>query len=203
MANHSGRAYALCALSPIKNGYLDSRSHAERVRERLQAWALDEASPFAKVPQTYLARLFVLDQVFFEGAPAQLDRLESGYLVLASYFHGDRDAYLRGMWNAIGPDIQQVFGHCVAFDGVIDAVSFAGYVGKCQVTTSLFFMGSTDDPLDEQLKSLYLKQELARFAAEHQGADPAALQKAFSAFLARVQPENPAGPSWRPGQPSL
>ncbi len=203
MANQSDRAYALCALSPIKNGYLESRSYAEQVRERLQAWALDEQSPFAKVPQTYLARLFVLDQVFFEGSPTRLDYLQSSYLVLASYFHGDRDTYLRGMWDAIRPDIQQVFGHCVAFDGVLDAASFAAYIGKCQITTSLFFMGSTDDPLEEQLKSLYLKQELARFAAEHQGVEPAALQNAFSAFIARVQPENLAAPSWRPGQTSL
>jgi hypothetical protein len=202
MANEFGKAYALCALSPIKNGYTESCSYAETIRERLQSWPLDERSPFAKVPETYLARMFVLDQVFFEGSPATLDYLASSYLVLASYFHGDRDAYLRGMWTAIRPEIEQVFGYCVAFT-VTDAASFAAYIGKCQLTTSLFFMGSTDDSLEEQLKSLYLKQEFARFAAEHQGADPAALQQAFSAFVARVEPENLAGPSWRPGQTSL
>lgn len=203
MANEFGKAYALCALSPIKNGYTESCSYAETIRERLQSWSLDERSPFAKVPETYLARMFVLDQVFFEGSPATLDYLASSYLVLGSYFHGDRDAYLRGMWTAIRPEIEQVFGYCVAFDTVTDAASFAAYIGKCQLTTSLFFMGSTDDSLEEQLKSLYLKQELAHFVAEHQGADPAALQQAFSAFVARVEPENLAGPSWRPGQTSL
>ncbi len=203
MANESGKAYALCALSPIKNGYTESRSYAEAIRERLQSWPLDDRSPFAKVLETYLARMFVLDQVFFEGSPARLDYLASSYLVLASYFHGDRDAYLRGMWTAIRPEIEQVFGYCVAFDTVTDAASFAAYIVKCQITTSLFFMGSTDDPLAEQLKSLYLKQEFARFAAEHQGADPATLQQAFSAFVARVEPENLAAPTWKPGQNRL
>ncbi len=203
MANEFGRAYALCALSPIKNGYSESRSLAEQVRERLQAWPRDAGSPFAKVPETYLARLFVLDQVFFEGAPTEIDYLASSYLVLASYFHGDRDTYLRGMWSAIRPDIEEAYGHCVAFEAVADAASFAAYIGKCQLKTSLFFMGSTDDPLAEQLKALYLKQEFARFAAEHQGAAPAELQQAFSAFIARVAPEDLAAPSWRPGQTSV
>jgi hypothetical protein len=58
--------------------------------------------------------------------------------------------------------------------------------------------------LSEQLKALYLKQELANFALEHQGVkDPVALQRAFKDFLARVQPDNLAGPTWRPGASSL
>lgn len=203
MANQSGRAYALCVLSPIKNAYIGSGSHADRVRQKLEAWPLEEQSPLARVPGTYLARLFVLDQVFFEGAPAKLDYLQSGYLVFAPYFHGDRDVYLEGMWEASRAEVQDIWQHCVGFDAVTDARGFIAYIAKCQLTTSLFFMGSNDEPVEEQLKALYLKQEFARFAAEHQGADPASLQRAFAAFIERVRPLDLGQPTWRPGQASL
>jgi hypothetical protein len=203
MANQSGRAYALCALSPIKNGYLKSESHAEAVREKLLAWPLDESSPLARVPGTYLARLFVLDQVFFEGSPAKLDYLQSAYLVFAPYFHGDRDAYLKGVWDAIPAEVEDIWMHCVGFDGVGDAEGFRSYIAKCQLDTSLFFMGSTDDPVEEQLKSLYVKQEFSRFAAQHQGADAVSLQRAFADLIERVRLEDLTGPTWRPGQASL
>jgi len=50
-------------------------------------------------------------------------------------------------------------------------------------------------PLVEQLKALFLKQELSRFACEHQGKDAASVQSAFRAFVERVQidPTSAAG----------
>jgi hypothetical protein len=47
---------------------------------------------------------------------------------------------------------------------------------KCQLTASLFFVGSNDESLDEQLKALYLKQECAEFAVENQGLKAAGLR---------------------------
>ena len=54
-----------------------------------------------------------------------------------------------------------------------------------------------------QLKSLYLKQELAKFAAANQGKSAADLQAAFKEFVARVQPANLARPTWKAGRLSL
>jgi hypothetical protein len=54
-----------------------------------------------------------------------------------------------------------------------------------------------------------LKQELGKFAQVNQrhadGAskDAAQLQRAFKEFVARTQPFNLAGPTWRPGASSL
>ncbi len=83
---------------------------------------------------------------------------------------------------------------CVGFSEVRDARSFTSYLKKCQVKTTFFFNGSTDEPLAEQLKSLYLKQEFSKFAYAHQGLPAAELQAAFTAFIARVEPENLARP---------
>ena len=66
MANTSGNAYALTVLAPIQNGCIGEISYAEVIRNRLQDLPLHEDSPLAKVPNTYLARLFILDDVFYE-----------------------------------------------------------------------------------------------------------------------------------------
>jgi hypothetical protein len=224
MANTSGNAYALTILSPIRRGHVGECAHADLVRDRLQEWNVRPNSPMTAVPQTYLCRYFVLDDVYTESLPGtdlfgtisdiasvfsdqarrdalpKEDHLQSKYLVFSCNFHGDLDAYLRGMWNAMSDDIRQVWEFCYAFEHVRDADSFIAYMKKCQLTASLFFVGSNDDPLDEQLKALYLKQELAKFVLRTQGMPAAQLQQQYKAFIAHVQPANLAGPSWKPGQ---
>lgn len=211
MSNASGNAYALTILSPIKNGHFGETAYSDEVRYRLQCWGLDENSPMTKVPQTYLCRYFVLDDVYYESLPGwdsfselpHEDHLKSKYLVFCCNLHGDVDAYLRGMWAAISSDIKHIWEFCYGFQHVKDADSFVAYMKKCQLTASLFFMGSTDDALDEQLKALYLKQEFSKFAVEHQGLPAAELQHAYQAFIERVAPAELAGPTWKPGQSSV
>ena len=229
MANISGNAYALTVLSPIKNGCIGEISYADEVQGRLQSLGVCEDSPLAKVPQTYLARFFILDDVFHESSPGcgpfcnlldilsifkdrfrllalpREDHLKSRYLVFSSNFHGGLDTYLRGMWSAISADVKRIWEHCVAFDRVQDAEGFITYIKRCQLTANLFFVGSTDDSLEEQLKALYLKQQFAKFAVSHQAIShqelgAAKVQEAFRAFIERVQPNHLAAPTWRPGQ---
>jgi hypothetical protein len=202
--NQNGNAYGLTVLCPLKNDSENDQSYAALVRDRLRKLPLDEKSPLAAVPNTYLCRMFVLDDVFYEGDPAGEDHLKSKYLVLVVELHGDRDAWLRAMWNHAHECIEPIWKYCIAFKGVNSADEWVDYIKRCQVDTTFYFMGSTDKPLSEQLKALYLKQELANFALEHQGVkDAVALQRAFKDFLARVQPDNLAGPTWRPGASSL
>lgn len=229
--NNSGNATALTVLCPIINRVVDGQSSADITRERCLRLPIHEKSPLAKVPNTYLARLFVLDNVFYESLPGsdsifnfseitsifsdkaridavpQKDQLKSKYLVFSSNFHGDLDAYLRGMWdnwsyddNGQQRDVKYIWENCVAFEGVSDSSSFISYMKRCQLNSALFFNGSTDDSLQEQLKALYLKQEFSKFAAAHQGKSAADLQQAFKAFIEQVQPSNLSGPSWVPGQ---
>jgi hypothetical protein len=57
--------------------------------------------------------------------------------------------------------------------------------------------------LAEQLKALYVKQELSKFAHANQGKNALALQRAFEEFLTAVAPTNLASPTWRPGASAL
>ena len=224
-SNISGNAYALTILSPIKDGFTEEEvAYADVVRDCLQRWNEEPNSPMALVPQTYLCRYFVLDDVYTESYPGagaidtvvdwlpfmpdslrrsalpNEDHLKSRYLVFSCNFHcgpkGDLDGYLRGMWNAISKRIKEVWGYCYGFDEVDDAEQFIAYMKKCQLTATLFFVGSNDDPLEEQLKALYLKQEFAKFAVENQGLDAATLKANFQAFIQRVAPSNLTAPTW-------
>ena len=212
MSNQSGNAYGLTALIPIKNGSLNNQSYASLARQVLQQWpssersrVVDELSPMAKVPNTYLCRFYILNDVFYEGSPAKEEHLKSKYLVFSSNFHGSLETYLQGMWNYAQDEIQKLLCHCVAFERVKNANDFVDYIKGCQVDNALFFNGSTDDSLAEQLKSLYLKQAFSHFVFNHQtrvqqGSESAAdLQKAFQNFVAFTQPSNLQEPTWSPG----
>jgi hypothetical protein len=206
MANTSGNAYALTLLCPIRHGKpknvpagMDGQTCADIIRYLLQQLTLNENSPMARVPNTYLSRLWVLDDVPFQGRPAVLEHLQSNYLVFSSNFHGGLDDYLTGMWNNVQAEIQAILQHCVGFPDRPTLSTYIEYIKKCQVTTTFFFNGSSDEPLQVQLKSLYLKQELSAFAFANQGKSAEELQAAFRAFVARTQPDNLERPTWKAG----
>ena len=127
MANTSGKAYALTMLCPILPGVpagTGGQSHTAILRNLLQTVRVNEQSPMAKVPNTYLCRFWVLNDVPYQGNPAYLEHLKSDYLVFSSNFHGDLDTYLRGMWDALKDDVLAILAHCVANETVRDAASF-------------------------------------------------------------------------------
>ena len=198
MPNKRDDAYALTTLCPLLPSEGRPESPTVIVRELLNATEAGEASPMAKVPNTYMCRFAVLSDVFYEGKPAELDHLKSDYLVFVCDLHGDLETYLRGMWVHAKDFVEELWGHCVGFKGVNDARAFVSYIRRCQVETTFYFNGSNDDPLEDQLKALFLKQELSRFAYEHQGLPHDKLQEAFKKFIAKVRPSDPQ-PSWAPG----
>jgi hypothetical protein len=228
-SNISGSAYALTIMSPIKDGYTrDEIAYADLIRDLLQGWNAEENSPMALVPQTYLCRYFVLDDVYTESLPGnsildnlsdilpivptsvrrnalpKQDHLKSRYLVFSSNFHcgpnGDLDGYLCGMWDAISNRIKEIWGYCYGFEQVNSAATFIAYMKKCQLPAALFFVGSNDDPLEEQLKALYLKQEFAKFAVDNQGLDVKTLRANFQAFIQHAAPTNLTAPTWSAGK---
>jgi hypothetical protein len=204
MPNESERAYGLTTLCPLRDDGAYEESFAAIVRARLRDLPLDEQSPWARVPNVYLCRLFVLDEVTYQGSPARSDRLKSKYLAFVCDFHGTLDPFLRGVWENASDVVSSIWEFCLGFKGNVNgAASFARYIKKCQVTTTFYFNGSTDEPLAEQLKALYLKQEFGKFAEANQGKGAAELQRAFAQFVERVEPANLAGPTWRAGASSL
>lgn len=202
MANVMDNAYGLTALCPIVNGFEAGRAYGDCVRDELLLIPTGAASPFASVPQLYMCRFYVLDDVYDQGYPANQEHLQSRYLVFCANLHGDLDAFLRSMWRAAEPTVLRLFKRCVAFGDVRDEGAFAAYMARCQVNNALFFNGSNGEPREEQLKALYLKQELTRFAFEHYGKPAAEVQRLFGEFVTRTRPRDVNGPTWQAGKES-
>lgn len=221
--NKSGNAYALTMLCPIKPGLEGNRIYADLIRDRLESWNLGAMSPLAKVPNTYLCRFFVLDDLYTESLPGasfwdtlsdirilpsnqerlaalpHTDHLQSRYLVFSSNLHGDLDTYLSGMWQSMEGEIKSIWQYCYGFETVNDASSFVAYAHKCCMDASLFFMGSNDDSLADQLKALYVKQQFSKFAQATQDLPAAQLKQAYTEFMQRIKPRDISHPTWKPG----
>lgn len=214
MPNTNGNAYGLTTLCPIKHGGKQGQTFTAQLRRHLDDLPTDERSPLAQVPQTYLSRMFILDRLPYQGldlfklwpqpiTPKQ-DALQSNYLVYTSNFHGtDLDLYLRGFWKHAEAFARKTWQSCVGFEEVNDADDFIAYIKRCQVKTTFYFNGSNDEPLEKQLKGLYLKQELSNFAFTNQNLTPGQLQAAFKDFVEKTRPLDVQGPSFRPGASAI
>jgi hypothetical protein len=213
MANTSGQAFALTTLCPIINGDSSSKSlsavndresHDKEIQRLLQSLPVNEDSLFANTDNTYFARLFILNDVFFQqGNDVKRDHLKSKYLCFNSNFYGKLEPYLTSMWNNNEDLVREIWQHCIAFDQVDNADDFIAYIQSCQVETTLFFNGSNDKSLAEQLKALYVKQMFSEFVLTQQGKSGSEIKQAYKYFLQRVQLNNLGSPSWKPGQANI
>jgi hypothetical protein len=59
-----------------------------------------------------------------------------------------RDSYLAELWSTMGAELRALFGFCQGFEAMVtDAVSFAAYIARCQLETTMSFNDYYVDPL--------------------------------------------------------
>jgi len=191
MASQSGQVYGLTALSPILEEDSIDVCHATALRWYLSSLPRDDKSPFARISSTHLARLVILDDVVFVGAPACEEHLKSRYLVFETNFDGDLDTYLMRMARETPEFVDSVWKHCVGYPGVANPIDFAAYMKKCQIETTFFFADVNNRTVQQNLKALQVQAGLAHFIEKHQGKSPGEIQTAFGNFLKEMH-ESPA-----------
>ena len=190
MANKNGSTYGLTILSPIKGGHDRNECPVDILRDYLRALPKGSKSPFCRVQSTHLARFSIIDDVFYEGTSAREDHLKSNYLWLNSNFDGELDDYLESMFDNMSDEIEAIWQNCVAFPGIAAGKEkWKQYMVKCQIETTFFFAAVNDMTVDEMLRSLMLKQEFSKFAAEHQGVKAQDLQRDFLTFVEKFESE--------------
>jgi hypothetical protein len=122
-------------------------------------------SPFAACEGTHFARLAIIDDVIFNGAPPtdailaslkslissassqpqdETDQLPGPYLLFnVDCDAGDEEklqAYLCNMWKTIGGDLLALLTHCYDFDEAVgNANDFAAYLRRHRVETTMPF----------------------------------------------------------------
>ncbi|HBF30004.1 hypothetical protein [Rhizobium sp.] len=179
MPNLDGGHYFLTILIPVRTDLVDpgaiapiSHLHAlktelERLLPARQSPVTSKAdrdgnSPFARSNRTHFARLFVIDDVAFNGRvpkntlvsaikgavltdPQPVDHLSQPFLAFTADFdpkgNGDTEPtdYLKHLWSVMEADLRRVFQHCLQFDTVRDGASFAAWVIKGQLETTMPF----------------------------------------------------------------
>jgi Tn3 transposase DDE domain len=142
----------------------------------------DGQSPFARNTRNDFARFVVIDDVAYNGRVTQnslglalqnalskvkinlvvaqpQDHLSCPFLLFSADFDAEcgadskRDSYLATLWNTMEAELREIFTHCEGFDGVNDEVSFAKYIARCQIETTMPFNDYYVD-LDATVKSL-------------------------------------------------
>jgi hypothetical protein len=191
VANQSGSVYGLTILSPIIDDPHAEVSHDCAIRDYLAGLPRDHRSPFAKLSSTHIARLVVMDDVIFVGAPAREEHLQSKYLVFESNFDGDLDTYLRRMAQDIPAEVDAVWRHCVGYPGVRDVAAFTAYMKKCQLKTTFYFADVNDKTVQQTLHALRVQASIAEFIAAHQGKPAAEIQAAFQQLMEKIRKEPP------------
>lgn len=183
MGNQSGQVYGLTILSPIIEDNRLDICHSMELRWYLGHLPRDHESPFAEISSTYLARLVVLDDVVYVGAPSCEEHLQSRYLVFETNFDGDLDSYLMSIVKETPDFVDAVWKHCVGYPGISDPAAFIAYMKKCQIKTTFFFADVNNRTVEETRKALRTQSALAHFIEKHQGKAPAEMQREFGLLL--------------------
>ena len=187
MGNNSGQTYGLTVLSPIRNGPEQGPSHADLVRAVLAGFDGGAGSPLAEVGTTHMARLAVLDDVFYQAAPAAQDHLKSKYLFFSTNFDSDLDSYVELLRTRIPDDVDRIWRHCVGFPGTQDAAAFREYFKRCQVDNAIFFSDYPDATVPGVLRALDVQRAFVDFIVRSQQAAPADLKQAFDEFRIEME----------------
>lgn len=195
MSNVSGSVYGLTILSPVIDDPKATPSHDLQIRKYLADLSTREDSPFAQFPGTHLARLVVMDDVIYVGAPVREEHLNSKHLVMEANIDGDLDTWLSGFAAGAPHHLDAIWGHCVGYPGAANREAFVAYMKACQLTTTFYFAAVNDKTVTQTLRALQTQTAVAQFIAENQGLDPVTLQRKFIEFTALLKSQ----PAPRPG----
>jgi len=194
MSNPTDGVYAFVGLFPVMRT-ADHLAFRKLLRE------LDrQGSPFIAVRNVHRARLVIIDEAFFEGTPAAVDRFASRYLLFACDFDGSNSDDLARVLAMHAPEeVRKIWGYyCIGCPNMDDTVKRVGelssYFRKCELGVNFFFSAQLDRPASEQdasvsgiLRALELKRRFADFAAAHQFTPPADLRAEFQEFWRTYQ----------------
>jgi hypothetical protein len=127
-------------------------------------------SPFARNTRNHFARVAIIDDVAYNGRTGRntlvnalaetvltdaqpQDHLHCPFLMVAVDFDAasgsdaERDSYLTELWNTMEGDLRAILTFCQGFDAQVkDAASFAAYLAKCQLETTMSFNDYYIDP---------------------------------------------------------
>ncbi|HXW71692.1 MAG TPA: hypothetical protein VEK34_09655 [Methylocella sp.] len=120
-------------------------------------------SPFARNTRNHFVRFAIIDDVAYNGreeinvllmllknidptVAQPQDHLNCSFLLFLVEFDAangtdtERDTYLTCLWDTMSGELRSIFTCCVGFDETVsDATSFAKFIARCQIETTMSF----------------------------------------------------------------
>jgi hypothetical protein len=193
MGNRYGQFYGYTALFPIIEE-TRADSHTEELRGILTRLPSGQGSLFSKTGLVHGARLFIVDDVIYNGMPAREEHLAYSYLALSITFDGELEGLAQRIAAVGAEDFASVFRHCYGFEGATDPQTLLRYLRACQVETTFLYVDVDDVNLEDTLRALAAKQVILDMIERASGRDVAtrkALVREVAARLAALEPPAP------------
>ncbi len=195
MANVYGQFYGYTGLFPIIEE-ARSESHAEELRGVLAALPNGRESLFSRTGLVHGARLFIVDDVVYNGEPAREEHLAYSYLAMSVTFDGDLPGLAERVSAVAGDEFKSVFSHCYGFGGAITSKAVLYYLRACQIETTFLYVDVDNVNLQNTLRALEAQRLIADLVEQAQELDDSArkaLVAALAARLTKLKPPTPGG----------
>jgi hypothetical protein len=119
-------------------------------------------SPFSRNHRTHFARFVVIEDVMYNArdpvdairvaltgsnpvTPQPQDALSNPFLLFVADFDAangeasELTSYLETLWKTMEAELREVFSHCVGFEGIDSGETFAHYIQRGQIETTMPF----------------------------------------------------------------
>jgi hypothetical protein len=169
--NRAGATEGLIVLARVLAG------HADEARAAIAALPTDP-SPFASVDGTSLARL----QVLRPPRRRLTARRPREHLLWAVDVDAPLDGWLARACERIGPQLDDVLGHCAFWPGAENPAAVARWVAANRLAIGFSVIGSPQASVAEIAEALKARAQLGDFARGAQGLDDAELHDAWMEF---------------------
>ncbi len=161
MSNYYESFYGYTGLFPILKADKIKVSHTIELREILSTLPNDGGSLFSRTGLVHGARLFILDDVVYNGHPTSVEHLEYEYLAVSLTFDGELEDIANKLAELGGDEFKSIFMHCYGFSEIdMSASSILQFLKLGQVTTSFLYV-EADGNLQETLRALLAQKLIA------------------------------------------
>ncbi len=192
MSNHYDNFYGYTGLFPIIDD-LQAESHLDILRESLLALPNGKGSLFARTGLVHGARLFIVDDVVYNGRPSREEHLAYPYVALSMTFDGTLEALAERIAAVAADEFASIFCHCYGFKGANTAADVLAYLKACQHETTFLYV-DCDADLPTTLKALAAQPKIADMIERGQGAsvqERKALVREMAALLKNASTPEP------------
>lgn len=190
MGNYYDKFYGYTGFFPILKKEKKEVSHTIELRQLLSVLPNAGGSLFSRTGLVHGARLFILDDVVYNGHPTTAEHLEYEYLVVSLTFDGELEDIAKQLAEVGSEEFKNIFSHCYGYsDADMSASSFLRFLKAGQVTTSFLYV-EADGDLQETLRALLAQKLIAEMLEKAQflnTADKKALVLATAAKISSAK----------------